>query len=80
MNTKITKQTQQYTFKIGVHQGQVVMVFPQPVRDVSFNPAQAREVAELLLRNADMAGGEIILPTGMTREKPKPPGDGAGQP
>ncbi len=74
--TKITKQVQQYTFKVGHHQGQVIMVFPNKVSDISFAPPQARQLAELLLEHADMAQQKIILPAGMTREEPKPPDKG----
>jgi len=74
--TKMTKQVQQYTFKVGHHQGQVVMVFPTKVLDISFAPGQARAVAELLLEHADLAERKIILPAGMTREEPPPPDKG----
>ncbi len=79
MQTKITKQVQQpqqYTFKVGHHQGQVIIVFPNKVSDISFAPGQARQLAELLLEHADMAQQKIILPAGMTREAPKPPDKG----
>ena len=80
MNTRVVNQKQQYTFKVGNHQGQVVIIFPQPVRDVSFDPTQARAVADLLLEHADLASRQIILPAGMTREKPKSPRGGNGEP
>ena len=73
MQTKITKQVtkpQQFRFKVGHHQGQVIMVFPIKVKDISFIPGLARNLAELLLEHADLAEGKIILPAGMTREEP----------
>ena len=76
MQTKVTKQIQQYTFKVGHHQGQVIMVFPTKVSDISFVPGQARAVAELLLEHADLAERKIILPAGMTREAPESPDKG----
>lgn len=79
MQTKITKQVtqpQQYTFKVGHKQGQVIIVFPTKVSDISFVPGQARALAELLLEHADMAQQKIILPAGMTREEPNPPDKG----
>ncbi len=79
MQTKITKQVtqpRQYTFKVGHHQGQVIIVFPTKVVDISFGPRQARQLAELLLEHADLAEQKIILPVGMTREEPSPPDKG----
>ncbi len=81
MQTKITKQVtqpQQFNFKVGHHQGQVIIVFPDKVKDISFVPGQARQLAELLLEHADHAEGNIILPVGMTREEsPDKGGNGA---
>ncbi len=73
MQTRQTKKVTQYTFKIGNHDGNVIMVFPQPVRDISFVPEQARAVAKLLLEHAQLADRTIILPPGVNREAPAPP-------
>lgn len=76
MQTKITKQVKQYNFKVGHHQGQVIMVFANKVTDLSFSPRQARDLAELLLQHADQAQNRLILPAGMAREEPAPPDKG----
>ncbi len=76
-NTKITKNEPRpalgpTAFKIGHHQGNVIMLFSIPTRDVTLTASQARHTAQLLVQHADLAESGIILPPGMTREAPVP--------